>query len=138
MTYVKAAIGPATERDVPVMYGLAREEIGSGFAPEHALEVLDSCEVFVARVEDVSCGYVAIDEGSDAAVVRQLFVGPSAQNAAVGNQLLDWVEGLAISRGLTRVAVESGRDNERAEQFYRRRGYTRVDDVMLVRDLPGA
>jgi GNAT superfamily N-acetyltransferase len=138
MTYVKAVIGPATEHDVPVMYGLARDEIGTGFAPDHALEVLDSCEVFVARVEDVSCGYVAVDAASDAAVVRQLFVGPSAQNASIGNQLLDWVEGLAISRGLARVEVESGPDNERAEQFYRRRGYTRVDAALLARDLPVA
>jgi GNAT superfamily N-acetyltransferase len=138
MTYLKAAIEPATEGDVPVMYGLAQDEIGRGFAPEHALEVLDSCEVFVARVEDVSCGYVAVDAAADAAVVRQLFVGPSAQNASIGNQLLDWVEGLAISRGLTRVEVESGPDNERAERFYRRRGYTRVDEALLVRELPGA
>ncbi len=137
MTYVKAAIRPAERGDVPVMYGLAQDEIGQGFAPGHALEVLDRCEVFVAQVEDVACGYVAVDASSEAAVVRQLFVGPSAQNASVGNQLLDWVEGLAISRGLRRVEVESGRDNERAEQFYRRRGYARVDDVLLARELPG-
>src|SRR5215210_7809396 len=62
MTYVKAAIRAAESADVPVMYGLAQDEIGGDFAPGHALQVLERCEVFVARVEDVSCGYVAVDE----------------------------------------------------------------------------
>lgn len=136
MTYAKADIRPAERREASVLFGLAKEEIGEGFSPSHTLAVLEDSELYVARVGDVACGYVAVDEAQHAAVVRQLFVAPAAQGAHVGHQLLDWVEGLAISRGLERVEVESGPANERATAFYAARGYLRRGGSRLVRELP--
>jgi GNAT superfamily N-acetyltransferase len=129
-------IREAAADEAPVLFGLAREEIGPGFSSEHTLDVLARSEVFVSEVEGVACGYVAVAAQADRAVVRQLFVAPAMQGAHVGHQLLDWVEGLAVARGLGRIEVESGPANERATIFYERRGYVREDESTLVRTLP--
>lgn len=136
MTAIHADIRPAHDRDVPILFGLAQDGIGTGFAEARTLAVLAGAEVFVADVDGIHAGYVAVSTEDDSLVVRQLFVVPAAQAAHLGHQLLDWAEGLAISRGLAAVAVDCGEDDYRSAAFYARRGYVRAAD-RLTRDLPG-
>ena len=66
--------------------------------------------------------------------VDQLVVAITDQGRGVGNRLLDWAEGYAVSRGKHAVSVRVEPDNRRAREFYARRGYGH-DGALLERPL---
>ena len=133
MTYRKAEIRPLRADDEAVLFGLASLERG---ADERTLGVLEQETVFVAEVEGLPAGYVALEATEQVVRVDQLFVSPDHEGEGVGRQLLEYAEGYAISRGARalQVVVESG--NRRAESFYRGRGFTPIAQDLLELLLP--
>ena len=106
------------------------------FAAGHTDRLLGADRVFVAESGHHLAGYVAIRVEPEVVTVDQLVVAVTDEGRGVGNRLLDWVEGYAISVAVGAVAIariES--DNRRAEQFYTRRGYSRGSAGRLVREL---
>lgn len=93
------------------------------YQPGRTERLLGADVVFVAELDGHQAGHVAVRQEPGAMVVDQLVVDESSLGLGVGNRLLDWVEGFAVSRGLPRVRIEVEDGNERAQEFYRRRGY---------------
>ena len=131
--YRKAVIRPYRAEDEGVLFGLARIERG---ADEHTLAVLERETVFVAEIEGSYAGYAALVVEQAAARVDQLFVSAEHVEEGVGRQLLEYVEGFAISRGavVLRVVVEP--ENASAAAFYRSRGFIPTGDDVLELVLP--
>lgn len=99
-----------------------------------AAPVPDACTVFVAEVDGHPAGYVAVSVDHLQVVIEQLVVAPADRGRHVGNALLDWVEGYGVSRGAHRVTVSSAGVDQRAGEFYLRRGYA-VAGAALEREL---
>jgi GNAT superfamily N-acetyltransferase len=129
----KAEIRPYQEEDEPVLFGLARLDRG---ADTRTLTILERETVFVADIGGAPAGYVALDQSERVVRVDQLFVSPEHEAEGIGRQLLEFAEGYAIWQGAEtlQVVVESG--NERAQTFYRGRGFTPVGEDVLELLLP--
>jgi GNAT superfamily N-acetyltransferase len=89
---------------------------------------LESDRVFVAECEGRRAGYAAVSERGEVLVLDQLVVAPTDHGRHVGHALLDWVEGYGISRRLHAVVIDPTRADDRARDFYTRRGYLPQDD----------
>jgi GNAT superfamily N-acetyltransferase len=133
VTYRKAEIRPFEAADEAILFGLARLDRG---ADRRTLSVLEQETVFVAELDGVPAGYVAVERAGDAMRVDQLFVSPEHEAEGVGRQLLEHAEGYAISEGalVLQVVVSSG--DSRALGFYRGRGFVEVADELLEIVLP--
>ena len=105
------------------------------YQPRRTEQLLGADVVFVAELDGHPAGHVAVRQEADAMIVDQLVVDEASQGVGVGNCLLDWVEGYALSRGMPRVRIEVEDGNERAQDFYRRRGYV-CGAGMAERSLP--
>lgn len=138
MPYRRAQIRPIRTDDEPVLFGLAQMTFGTeeGWSDDRTLAVLSDESVFVAEVDEVVAGFVALQPQGEVVVIDHLLVGPAHEAAGVGHQLLEWAEGWAISRGAhtLRVAVEPA--NARAQDFYRRCGFAPAEPGTLELVLP--
>jgi len=65
------------------------------------------------------------------AVVEDLIVAPETRGRGVGQTMLDWLAAEARCRGIRRLFLESGVDNERAHGFFERQGFRRTSVVMM-------
>src|SRR5512144_1185615 len=72
------------------------------YHPDELMDLLHAAEVFIAEADDEVAGYVAVEDDAGDLVVRCLCVSPAHEAQAVAHQLLDWVEGVAFSRGARR------------------------------------
>jgi GNAT superfamily N-acetyltransferase len=135
LTYRKAEIRPFQQEDEPLLFGLASLDRG---ADERTLAVLEHETVFVAEVEGVPAGYVALQRAAEAVRVDQLFVSPEHEAEGVGRQLIEFAEGYAIWQGAATLQVVVQGDDERAVTFYRGRGFTPCGDDLLELLLPRA
>jgi GNAT superfamily N-acetyltransferase len=128
--------------DEPALSRLVAETLPMLSASDEVLSGADGPEgpagdiVFVAEVSGHPAGFLASREAGQALVVDRMVVPPADQGRRVGHALLDWAEGYGCSRGLRRVAVVATGADEKARDFYRRRGYA-ADGELLIRDLAG-
>jgi GNAT superfamily N-acetyltransferase len=127
------AVRPFRPEDQPLLFGLASLDRG---ADERTLAVLEHETVFVAEVEGVPAGYVALERTETAVRVDQLFVSPEHEAQGVGTRLLEHAEGYAIWQGARTLQVVVERDNQRADGFYRGRGFVPAGDDVLELVLP--
>jgi GNAT superfamily N-acetyltransferase len=105
------------------------EVVASGGALESDIEErLASDRVFVAECEGRRAGYAGVTEREQVLVLDQLVVAPTDHGRHVGHALLDWVEGYGVSRGLYAVVIDPTGADDRARDFYARRGYLPQDD----------
>ena len=135
------AVREAREGDRDALRRLAAEAVtpgvvaaGGHFDEGGTDHLLASDRVFVAECGHHLAGYVAVSEAAEVLCVDQLVVAITDQGRGVGNRLLDWAEGYAVSRGKHAVRVRVEPDNRRAREFYARRGYGQ-DGVLLERPL---
>jgi GNAT superfamily N-acetyltransferase len=100
------------------------------FNDEEFLDLIGRGEVYVAespREPAVIAGYVVVEnEPADALTVRCVCVGPAFEGQRVGHRLLDWAEGLAYSRGLSRLAAPLPGDDQRSRHLYGEHDYVPV------------
>jgi ribosomal protein S18 acetylase RimI-like enzyme len=133
MPYLKAEIRPYQKEDEPVLFGLARLDRG---ADDRTLTILERETVFVADIGGTPAGYVALDQSEGVVRVDQLFVSPEHEAEGIGRQLLEFAEGYAIWQGAETLQVVVESENERAQTFYRGRGFTAVGEDVLELLLP--
>ncbi|HQF51900.1 MAG TPA: GNAT family N-acetyltransferase [Thermoleophilia bacterium] len=98
------------------------------------VELLERADVFVAQCGDEPGGFVAVETDDDACVVRCICVSPGFEARGVAHQLLDWVEGLAIDRGLGRLIARVPAVDGPSLHLYGGHGFDRrpENDEMLV------
>lgn len=133
MTYRKADIRPYRQDDEPLLFGLASLDRG---ADRRTLAVLERETVFVAELEGVPAGYVALERAGEALRVDQLFVSPEHEAEGIGRQLLEYAEGFAISERAVSLQVVVSSDDGRASTFYRGRGFVEAGEDLLELVLP--
>jgi len=133
MTYRKAEIRPFRPDDEALLFGLANLDRG---ADERTLGVLERETVFVAEVAGSPAGYVALERAAETVRVDQLFVSPEHEAEGVGRQLLEFAEGYAIFEGARSLQVVVEHGNDRAEAFYRGRGFMPLDEGLFELVLP--
>jgi GNAT superfamily N-acetyltransferase len=125
MTRLKVTIRAAADDDRSMVYLLAEENLHplaaraghpERFDGAQFIAMLDRSEVYVAEAPSAEiAGYIAIADEDDSMAVRCLCVGPAFEAQAVAHQLLEWAEGLAVSRGKVRLDafVPAGDDPSR-------------------------
>lgn len=151
MERIKCEIREASRDDRGMLMLLAEEVLhplaeGAGH-PEryHAgdlVGLLGRADVFVAQCGDEPGGFVAVETDADACAVRCICVSPGFEARGVANQLLDWVEGLAIERRLARLVALVPATDAPSLHLYRGHGFSShaEDDEMLALEkrLPAA
>ena len=137
MPYRKVEMRPFRTEDEQQLFAVAKLAFAEA---DHArtIATLARDTVFVAELAGQPAGYVAIEESAGALRIEQLCVHPAHEEEGVGNQLLDWAEGYAISLGSARLEIVVETDNERARSFYRRRGFVPSEPDLLALVLPQA
>ena len=135
MTYRKAEIRPFRDEDEAVLFGLANLDRG---ADSRTIAVLERETVFVADLDALPAGYVALSRAEDRICIDQLFVSPEHEAEGIGRQLLEWAEGYAISERAAKLQVVVEAENRRALEFYRGRGFTEAGQDLLELQLPQA
>ena len=103
---------------------------GGTVEPGRLADQLGGDRVFVAECDGRRAGYAAVSERAGTLVLDQLVVAATDQGRHVGHRLLDWVEGYGVSRGLATVQVPAAGVDERARDFYLRRGYRARADAL--------
>jgi ribosomal protein S18 acetylase RimI-like enzyme len=136
--YRKATIRPFRGEDESLLFSLARESFGAqgSWSDDDALARLETDTVFVAELEGEQAGYVALRREGEVVRIEQLLVSPRHEHEGIGNQLVDYAEGFAISEGAVRLQIVVEGDNSRALDFYGRRSFLRAGDDLLELVLP--
>jgi GNAT superfamily N-acetyltransferase len=143
MERIRCEIREASPDDRGMLVLLAEETLhplaeGAGH-PEryHAADVvalLDRADVFVAQCGGQPGGFVAVEIEEYACAVRCICVNPAFEARGVANQLLDWVEGLAIERKLSRLVARVPAADAPSLRLYSGHGFDSrpVDAEMLA------
>jgi GNAT superfamily N-acetyltransferase len=135
--YRKVTMRPFREEDEGLLFGVAKLAFADA-DDDRTLATLARDTVFVAELAGETAGYVAIEESTAALRIEQLCVHPAHEKEGIGTQLLEWAEGYAISNGASRLQVVVERGNDRAESFYRGRGFVPASPDVLELVLPQA
>ncbi len=115
---------------------------GERFHTPDLLKMLDRADVFVAEAEAEMAGFVAVESTSDTLNVHCVCVSPAFEGRGVANQLIDWVEGLAVDRHLRRLAALIPASDNPSLHLYRRHQFAsatvpeRPEMLALVKLLP--
>jgi ribosomal protein S18 acetylase RimI-like enzyme len=86
---------------------------------------------WVAESGGQLCGYLlavfmfSLEHGGLMAEIDELFVSHDMRSAGAGSRLVEQAERSLAERGLVRLQLQLGVDNERARQFYERHGFRR-------------
>jgi ribosomal protein S18 acetylase RimI-like enzyme len=137
MPYRKVTMRPFRVEDEGLLFGVAKLAFAE-CDDRRTLATLERDTVFVAELAGEPAGYVAIEESDGSLRIEQLCVHPAHEEEGVGRQLLEWAEGYAISAGAQRLEVVVERGNERADSFYRGRGFVHAGPDLLELVLPQA
>jgi ribosomal protein S18 acetylase RimI-like enzyme len=135
--YRKVTMRPFRAEDEGQLFAVAKLAFAD-CDDERTLATLERDTVFVAELAGETAGYVAIEESTAALRIEQLCVHPAHEKEGVGKQLLEWAEGYAISNGASRLEVVVEGGNDRAESFYRGRGFVQAGTDLLELVLPQA
>ncbi|RAX42128.1 GNAT family N-acetyltransferase [Rhizobium tropici] len=97
------------------------DRVAENFNPAAVRKLLDSRAVFVAIYDGRIVGTASLDD----AVVRTVFVSPSAQRRGIGASLMAAIEHAAMARGVASLSVPS---SVTAQRFYEKLGFNVVGD----------
>ncbi|MBE0528062.1 MAG: GNAT family N-acetyltransferase, partial [Thermoleophilia bacterium] len=104
MERIKCEIRAADQNDRGMLVLLAEETLhplaeGAGHPERYhtgeVVNLIERADVYVAAAGGEPAGFVALATDEDALAVRCICVNPGFEGRGVGNQLLDWAEGLA-------------------------------------------
>jgi ribosomal protein S18 acetylase RimI-like enzyme len=132
MDRVKCEVREADRDDRSMLVLLAEETLhplaeGAGHPERYSaggvVDLLDRAEVWVAHCGEEPGGFVAVETEEDACAVRCICVNPGFEARGVANQLLDWVEGLAIERKLARLVAFVPQSDAPSLRLYRGHGF---------------
>lgn len=152
MTDLKVTIREATPADHGMLLLLADECLlplarraghPERYQRGRLLELFQRARLYVAESDSHEiAGWVAFDEDGDDVEVRCFCVNPAFEGEKVANHLLDWVEGLAISRGCERLTALVPAVDAPSLHLYRGHDFTahvdeeRPDMLVLEKPLP--
>jgi GNAT superfamily N-acetyltransferase len=68
-------------------------------------------------------------------ILEDIVIDSQRRAGGYGKQCLDWLYGQCRARGYTRVFLESGIDNHRAHNLFKREGFGAVS-VVMMKQLP--
>ncbi|MEV7465420.1 GNAT family N-acetyltransferase [Streptomyces kronopolitis] len=98
------------------------------FDPPHGL-------FLIARIGDDPVGCAGVRLLDDhTAEIKRMYVSGEARGHGIGRYLLQHLEQHAVSRGATRIMLETGRRNTAALALYRRTGYAPCPPYVPGRD----
>jgi N-acetylglutamate synthase-like GNAT family acetyltransferase len=124
-------VRPAALDELPRLARLADAALGDDVVSAGKAERMPAGDrVFVAECEGRTAGYAAVHQDDATLVLDQLVVAATDRGRHVGHTLLDWVEGFGVSLSLTRVRVPLTGADQRAREFYLRRGYAESDGAL--------
>ncbi len=142
MDRVQCEIREAGRDDRSMLVLLAEETLhplaeGTGHPERYrtgdVVSLLDRAEVFVAQCGEEPGGFVAVEVGEEECDVRCICVNPGFEARGVANQLLDWVEGLAIERKLSRLVAFVPESDGPSLRLYKGHGFVgRADEGDLL------
>ena len=130
MTNSELSLRLARSADATTIANLSRELIEYGlrwrWTPMRVIASIRAPDVnvLVARIHDNIAGFAIMRYGDYVAHLDLLAVAPTYRRAGVGRQLLEWLEKCAVVAGIFKVALEVRAENEGAQLFYKRMGYT--------------
>jgi len=145
---VKALIRRATVSDIDAMVNLLRvlfsiEEDFTLDESRHRLGLAimlknenERC-IMVAELSGVIAGMcsaqllVSTAEGGRAALIEDLVVDEKYHSQGIGSTLLSAVEFWALSKGAKRLELLADRNNAKALEFYKQRGWRRTQLICL-------
>ena len=148
MNSVKALIRRATVSDIDAMVNLLRvlfsiEEDFTLDESRHRLGLAimlknenERC-IMVAELSGVIAGMcsaqllVSTAEGGRAALIEDLVVDEKYHSQGIGSTLLSAVEFWALSKGAKRLELLADRNNAKALEFYKQRGWRRTQLICL-------
>jgi len=152
MERLSVTVRQATPDDHAMLFLLAEENLcplalraghPERFDEAGFLTMLRRAEAYVAETEAREiAGYIAFNEESGDVVVRCICVSPAHEARMVANRLLDWVEGLAITRGRVRLTAVVPADDEASLHLYHRHDFTsrrtgdQTETIALEKRLP--
>lgn len=101
---------------------------GWSWPPERVASAIRARDtnVLVAEIKDHLVGFAVTDFGDTAAHLSLLAVKPSHQRCGIGRQMMDWLEEVALTAGITTIHLELRVNNFAARTFYRTLGYKEV------------
>lgn len=146
---MSVVVRQATRGDVPALLTLVerywRFENIAGFDAQRLGPLLERVLVdeslgraWLALVGGEPAGYLlvvfvfSLEHQGLTAEIDELFVMPAHRGHALGARLLEAAEAACRTAGCTNIALQLGRDNESARQFYRRKGYAARDGFELL------
>ncbi len=151
MQRIKCEIREAGKDDHGMLVLLADETLhplaeGAGHPERYhtgdIVGLLERADVFVAECDEEPGGFVAVETAGDACAVRCICVNPGFEARGVANQLLDWVEGLAIERKLSRLVAWVPAADGPSLRLYRGHGFSSTaedeETLALEKRLPAA
>lgn len=65
------------------------------------------------------------------AILEDMVVLPAARSHGYGSQFLKWISQECAARGISRMFLESGIENDHAHHFFEREGFHKVSVVMM-------
>ncbi len=150
MDRVKCDIRQAREDDRGMLTLLAEETLQplaeQAGHPErfHAAELLDllgRADVYVAESGAETVGFVAVEDAGEDLAVRCLCVNPAYEARGVANQLLDWVEGVALGLKRRRLTAYVPATDQPSLHLYRGHEFAALPEdggemVVLEKRLP--
>lgn len=71
--------------------------------------------------------------GAKVAILEDMIVAPAARGKGVGGRLIEEAVAFAARNGLARITLLTDHDNEAAQKFYLKSGFTKSEMVVLRR-----
>jgi putative acetyltransferase len=95
--------------------------------------------VFIARDGGAVVGCGALRRhGNGIGEVKRMYTRPSHQGRGIGGRIVDAIEQLARSEGLTQLVLETGMGLDAAWHVYERAGFERCGPVLHYPDIPSS
>ena len=87
------------------------------------------CNVAVARQDGRVIAFGIMEYGANSAHLALFAVDPEQRRKHIGQQLLNWLEEVALTAGLQSITLETRLDNEAGRRFYKACGYRIVGRI---------
>lgn len=130
------AIRLAERRDAPQIAELSRRAIENGLPWSWTTRRIEEAiadpdiNVVVAKLSGAVIGFGLMEYEDDAAHLLLFAVDAPDRRQGLGSRLLDWLEQVARTAGISRFRVEARADNAGALAFYREHGYVESEQVL--------
>jgi putative acetyltransferase len=111
-----------------VLLALTPPEFCSHMTAEQMADAHTS--VFIARDNGAAVGCGALKRHGEVGEVKRMYTRPTHQGHGIGGRILERIEALALSEGVSRLVLETGDRHPAAWRVYERAGFSRCGPVL--------